>query len=79
LSVATLTGQTNGRTGWGAVLLGYGDLPRGGVGMFIAMFTVATLGPRSIAARMFATTLGIIALAYLTTADGIVWSPNRRW
>jgi signal transduction histidine kinase len=55
-------------------LLGYGDLPSGGIGMVIAMFTVATLRPRSIAAIMFATTLGVIALAYLTTADGIVWS-----
>jgi signal transduction histidine kinase len=104
--VATLVGQTNGRTDWGAVLLvsltvapialrqrapvvamsiivaalaacslfGYGDLPSGGVGMVITMFTVAMLRRRSVAALMFATTLGVIALVYLTDSGGIVWS-----
>ncbi|HEY0536759.1 MAG TPA: sensor histidine kinase [Actinoallomurus sp.] len=55
-------------------LLGYGDLPNGGVGMIVAMFTVATLRPRGVAAIMFATTLGVIALVYLTAEDGMVWS-----
>ena len=55
-------------------LLEYGDLPSGGVGMVITMFTVATLRPRSVAAIMFATTLGVIALVYLTAAGRIVWS-----
>jgi signal transduction histidine kinase len=55
-------------------LLGYGDFPSGGMGMIVAMFTVATLRPRSVAAIMFATTLGVIALVYLTAAGGIIWS-----
>jgi signal transduction histidine kinase len=38
------------------------------------MFTVATLRPRGVTALMFATSLGVIALVYLTTVDGIVWS-----
>jgi signal transduction histidine kinase len=55
-------------------LLGYGDLPSGGVAMLIAMFTVATLRSRAVAAVMFASMLGALGLAYVTTPDAIVWS-----
>jgi len=58
----------------GCSLLGYGDLPSGGVGMIVMMFTVAMLRPRAMAALTFAATLGVIALVYLTADDGIVWS-----
>ena len=55
-------------------LLGYGDYPNGGVGMVVGMFTVATLRSRAVAAVMFASTLGVTAVAYLTTTSTVVWS-----
>jgi signal transduction histidine kinase len=55
-------------------LLGYGELPSGGMGVIVAMFTVATLRSRRVAAVMFAMAMGFVALLYLTAADRIYWS-----
>jgi signal transduction histidine kinase len=55
-------------------LLGYGAPPSGGVGLIVAMLTVAMLRPRAVAAVMFALTLAAVMLIYLTDGVGIVWS-----
>jgi signal transduction histidine kinase len=56
------------------VLLGYGDMPSGGVGLIVAMFTVATLRSRTMAALMFVMAVGFVVLLYLTDAQGVYWS-----
>ncbi|WP_327003281.1 histidine kinase [Dactylosporangium sp. NBC_01737] len=55
-------------------LLGYGEFPNGGVGMVVAMFTVATLRSRPVAAAVFATTIAATAIAYATATSAVVWS-----
>ncbi|MEU4241735.1 sensor histidine kinase [Actinoplanes sp. NPDC026619] len=57
-----------------ASLFGYGDLPSGGVGLLVAMFSVATLRSRRMAALMFVSTVALLALVYLTMRDELVWS-----
>ncbi|GIM89228.1 sensor histidine kinase [Paractinoplanes toevensis] len=57
-----------------ASLFGYGDLPSGGIGLLVAMFSVATLRSRRVAAVMFAATVALLALVYLTERDDLVWS-----
>jgi signal transduction histidine kinase len=52
--------------------LGYGDFPSGAVGMVVALFTVATLRSRPIAALMFAATVGVSLLTRLTV-DDVTW------
>ncbi|WP_410813506.1 sensor histidine kinase [Micromonospora sp. 067-2] len=54
-------------------LLGYGELPAGGVGMVVAMITVATLRERRVAAAMFLAGLAVLVIVY-TTDSGVVWS-----
>jgi signal transduction histidine kinase len=53
-------------------LLGYGEFPSGGVGMVVAMFTVATLRPRRVAAALYPTT--VVALLLGVDGQGVVWS-----
>jgi signal transduction histidine kinase len=55
-------------------LLGFGgdDVPNGGVGVLVGMFTVATLRPRLVAAIMFLAAL-IAVVVYLTAAAAIAW------
>ncbi len=55
-------------------LLDFGDFPNGGLGMVVAMFTVATLRSRPVAAVMFATTLAATAVAFGTASEPVVWS-----
>ena len=55
-------------------LLGYGDVPSGGIGMVVAMFTVATLRALPVAAVMFASSIGVTAIAYATASTAVVWS-----
>lgn len=55
-------------------LAGFGDFPNGGIGMVVAMFTVATLRSRPVAAAMFATTVAATSIAFATAASAVVWS-----
>ncbi|MDG6103240.1 sensor histidine kinase [Dactylosporangium aurantiacum] len=55
-------------------LAGFGDFPNGGIGMVVAMFTVATLRSRPVAAVMFATTVVATSIAFATAASAVVWS-----
>lgn len=54
-------------------LLGYGDVPSNGLGLVIAMFTVATLRTRLVAAAVFVVTLVVTAIVYLTAASDVLW------
>ncbi|MFI5497115.1 sensor histidine kinase [Actinoplanes sp. NPDC051859] len=58
-------------------LFGFGDYPNGGVGMLIAMFTVATLRTREVAAVMFVTTLIPVVVASSST-PGLLWSQSAQ-
>ena len=49
-----------------------GDLPNGGVGLLVGMFTVATLRPRWVAAVMFLTAL-VVMIVFLTTTALVEW------
>ncbi|MCB6707605.1 hypothetical protein LI094_13860, partial [[Clostridium] saccharogumia] len=53
-------------------LLGYGDWPSSALGLLVAMFTVATLRPRRVAAALFPAAIAVIALAH-RTVDGVTW------
>ena len=53
--------------------LGYGDTPSSGAGLVIALFTVATLRPRPVAATAYAATVLVLALV-LATGDGVTWT-----
>ena len=53
-------------------LLGYGELPSAGVGMVVAMFTVAMLRPRRVAAALYPTTVVVLLLG--VDGQGVVWS-----
>ncbi|MEO6086901.1 MAG: sensor histidine kinase [Umezawaea sp.] len=55
-------------------LLGYGDYPNSGIGVLIAMFTVATLRPRHVAAATFVVVLAVLAAACVLTPVEITWS-----
>jgi signal transduction histidine kinase len=55
-------------------LLYYADFPNAGVGMLIAMFTVATLRPRPVAAVLATSATGVIVLVYLINPTAVVWS-----
>ncbi|GIF20318.1 signal transduction histidine kinase [Actinoplanes tereljensis] len=57
-----------------ASLLGYGDLPSNGIGLLVAMFSVATLRSRRVAAAMFATTSAVLVLMFASMLDVVVWS-----
>jgi signal transduction histidine kinase len=57
-----------------ASLAGYTDLPSGGIGLLVAMFSVATLRTRQVAAAMFTASAGLLALVYWTARDDLVWS-----
>jgi signal transduction histidine kinase len=57
-----------------ASLSGYTDLPSGGVGLLVAMFSVATLRSRRVSAGMFGAAVAVLALVYLTARDELVWS-----
>ncbi|GAA2614994.1 sensor histidine kinase [Paractinoplanes durhamensis] len=56
-----------------ASLAGFIDVS-GGIGPIVAMFSVATLRPRRVAALMYAATAALLALVYLTARDQLVWS-----
>ena len=55
-------------------LLGYGNWPNGGLGLIIAMFTVATLRNRGQAATAFIATIVVTAIGSLTTSSGVTVS-----
>jgi signal transduction histidine kinase len=59
--------------GFGVWGYGYEEFPNGGLSMLVAMFTVATLRPRRVAALMFLTTLAVTGI-YLTTMVTVGWS-----
>jgi signal transduction histidine kinase len=50
-------------------LVGHGDFPNGGVGLLVAMFTVATLRPRPVAAAMWLVTTATMALTVVVLAN----------
>lgn len=54
-------------------LLGYGDPPSASIGMVVAMFSVATLRPRWVAAATYPTTLAAVLLTY-SSVDGVTWT-----
>ncbi len=58
----------------GYSLLGYGDYPNAGIGILIAMFTVATLRPRHVAAAMFLSVMAVLAVAYLASSAEVTWT-----
>jgi signal transduction histidine kinase len=49
------------------------DFPNGGVGVLVAMFTVATLRSRAIAAVMFLAAIAVTAFAYPKTGPAAPW------
>ena len=53
--------------------LGYGDPPSGGLGLVIAMFTVATLRPRHVAAAAFPVTVLVLVLSFMSSV-GVTWT-----
>jgi signal transduction histidine kinase len=55
-------------------LLGYGDPPNSGIGLLVAMFTVATLRPRRVAAVMWLTSMAVLAVGCVTSAIPPSWS-----
>lgn len=58
----------------GYALAGYGDFPSGAIGLVIALFTVAVLRDRPVAAAAFAGAVAVVVLAYLATDSDVVWS-----
>jgi signal transduction histidine kinase len=50
-------------------LVGHGDFPNGGVGLLVAMFTVATLRPRPVAAAMWFVTMATMTLTVVVYAN----------
>jgi signal transduction histidine kinase len=50
-----------------------GDFPNGGIGPLVAMFTVATLRSRAVAAVMFAAALAATAFAYPRIGATVLW------
>ncbi|PRY40404.1 signal transduction histidine kinase [Umezawaea tangerina] len=55
-------------------LNGYGEFPNAGIGVLIALFTVATLRPPSVTAVMCVVTMGVMTFIYLTSTVPFVWS-----
>jgi signal transduction histidine kinase len=55
-------------------LLGYGDYPNAGVGVLIAMFTVATLRPRHVAGAMFLVVMAVLAATCVANRTELSWA-----
>ena len=55
-------------------LLGFGDFPNGGCGMFLAVFSVATLRSRRSAAVVYGASVVVLLLADRTSTTPILWS-----
>ncbi|WNV88910.1 sensor histidine kinase [Umezawaea sp. Da 62-37] len=55
-------------------LLGYGDHPNAGIGVLIALFTVATLRSRPVTAALFVLTVTVMTVSFLTTTSPASWS-----
>jgi signal transduction histidine kinase len=55
-------------------LFGYGDPPNSGIGLLIAMFTVATLRPRRVAAVLWLASMTVLAVACVTDGAPLGWS-----
>ncbi|MDT0322374.1 sensor histidine kinase [Streptomyces millisiae] len=56
-------------------LLGYGKHPNGGVGIVIAMFTVAMMRPRPVALALWLASAAVSAVTFFTAAtDEVPWS-----
>ncbi|PXY22878.1 two-component sensor histidine kinase [Prauserella muralis] len=54
-------------------LLGHGDIPGGGVGLLIALFTVATLRPRPVVTVLWLATVAVLAIVYTEAAEQLAW------
>jgi signal transduction histidine kinase len=71
--VLTLAAILVGLTGYS--LLDYGEFPDAGIGLLIALFTVATLCRRAVAAGMYLAALAVMTLAYLRSpVEPVPWS-----
>jgi signal transduction histidine kinase len=53
--------------------LGFGDWPSSAVSLVVAVFTVATLRTRLVAAGAYAVAAGVVLLSYVTV-DGVTWA-----
>jgi len=58
--------------GWGLLDSAAGDIPVGGVGVLLALFTVAVLRPRWVAAAVFLVAL-IVTIAFVRMTGGAGW------
>jgi len=58
----------------GYAVAGYGDFPSGALGLVIALFTVAVLRDRRVAAVAFAGGLAVLGVAYPRAGSDVVWS-----
>ena len=54
-------------------VLDLGEFPNNGIGMFVALFTVATLRSRVVTALVFAACLVVTVLAYVNSSTPVVW------
>lgn len=55
------------------LLYGYENAPGGGIGLVVAMFTVATLRPAWVATIMFTASLAAMALLLSAAPGGVLW------
>ena len=58
--------------GYGLLTYGYTEVPNGGIGLVVGMFTVATLRPRRVAALVFVPALAVTT-TYIAAAGLPVW------
>jgi len=72
--VLTMSTMLGALAGYGLLAPG-GDVPNGGVGLLIGMFTVATLRPRLVAAAMFLLALIVlfVSVVHVTGVDTFAW------